>query len=70
VTVDYATADGSAMAAEDYLRAAADLRLEGHGPMQWATKKSRWKIDVTNIGGKPATVAVTGIEGSATAAVP
>ena len=47
---------------------AAALSLEGFGSMTWNIASSRWEILVV-AGGEPATVTVTGVEGSVTEAV-
>jgi subtilisin family serine protease len=52
------------------LGASAQLQLVGYGPMTWKPVAARWVISVTGVGTKPASVTVTGVEGSTSAAVP
>lgn len=47
----------------------ADLQLDGYGSMIWKESKGRWRIKVRNLLQAPATVTVTGPEGSVTVTV-
>lgn len=49
------------------LGSAANLQLEGYGPMLYSGNK--WSITVESAGGNPGAVTVTGVEGSDTATV-
>jgi len=49
--------------------AAAGLQLKGYGAMQWKPALSKWTITVNGVSTKPASVTVTGAEGSVTAPV-
>ncbi|MBY0429923.1 MAG: S8 family serine peptidase, partial [Rhodospirillales bacterium] len=67
VTSSYsASAKKLTVEATSALKQAAGLKLDGHGPMSWDTKKQRWVITVTGVAVKPAHVTVSGIEGSVT----
>lgn len=48
---------------------AAALQLQGYGPMQWKPAAAKWAITVTGVSVKPASVTVTGVEGSVSAVV-
>jgi hypothetical protein len=51
------------------LGAAASLQLQGYGAMQWKAAQAKWTITVSGVAVKPATVTVTGVEGSVTTSV-
>ncbi len=46
------------------LAGAAQLQLDGHGPMYWSGSRGTWLLTVKGVGGNPGTVGVSGIEGS------
>jgi subtilisin family serine protease len=52
------------------LGGAAQLQLKGYGPMNWKPLAAKWTISVTGVGSKPASVTVTGVEGTVSAPVP
>jgi hypothetical protein len=52
------------------LGAAAQLQLQGYGPMTWKRLAAKWTISVTGVTAKPVSVTVIGVEGAVTAAVP
>jgi subtilisin family serine protease len=64
------TYDRLTVEATSALGATAQLQLQGYGPMTWKPKALKWRIVVNGVGGKPASVTVTGVEGSVTAPVP
>ncbi len=63
-------ADASSLfvAAASSLGAAADLVLQGFGPMIWNPDSNRWEILVAGLGANPGQVVVSGIEGAESAA--
>jgi subtilisin family serine protease len=49
--------------------ASAALQLKGYGAMQWKPAQAKWTITVNGVAAKPASVTVSGVEGSVTAPV-
>ncbi len=43
---------------------AANLQLDGFGPMKWNNRRSKWVKTVRPAGGNPGTITVSGVEGS------
>ena len=48
------------------LGASANLSVEGYGAMDWVRRKSLWRLRVSGVTSKPASVTVSGVEGSET----
>jgi len=46
------------------LGSAAQLQLDGFGPMRWNSRRNKWTITVRRAGGNPGTITVSGVEGS------
>jgi hypothetical protein len=51
------------------LGSGAKLQLQGYGAMKWKPLAGKWSLSVTGVGSKPASVTVTGVEGSVSAPV-
>jgi hypothetical protein len=56
--------------ADSLLGAEGNMVLEGYGAMKWDTREGLWVKKVRKLSSKPATVTVSGPEGSVTATVP